>query len=235
MNPDIDFRLIPDIKRFQNRRETPKDQAANEQFESIKLSILDRDRFICQGCGLYTYAGEDRAPGGYFEVHHVDHNHANNHPENLVTVCPFCHLVFHVGFAGQTNRAQAIWMDTLSQTQLNRYCHLLFLSMHRDDTYAGQARRQYRDLQDQQHDLPGPYATLQDNLGRLGPTLAQLAKRTIDYDQRATGFEQFRILPNYEAYTDAIGYWSSEVFDQIPASEWDALTAAARNKIKEAA
>ena len=34
----------------------------------------------------------------WMEVHHADGDYKNNSVDNLVTLCPFCHSCFHIGF-----------------------------------------------------------------------------------------------------------------------------------------
>ena len=64
---------------------------ADVQFRRVRPEVLRRDRYTCRGCG--AWGGRLRV-----QVHHRDNDHQNNSPENLVTLCVFCHAVFHAGF-----------------------------------------------------------------------------------------------------------------------------------------
>jgi len=55
---------------------------------AYRQAIRRRDNFTCQFCG-YKNNGEKRE----LDVHHIDGDpkRKNNHPDNLITLCRFCH------------------------------------------------------------------------------------------------------------------------------------------------
>lgn len=53
----------------------------------FKQMIRERDNQTCQRCGV-TRAEH----GKTLEVHHIDHDKANNDPANLATVCASCNV-----------------------------------------------------------------------------------------------------------------------------------------------
>ncbi len=55
--------------------------AHDREFGGNRSIALERDNFECQVC----HAGER------LHVHHLDLNHSNNAPDNLITLCIFCH------------------------------------------------------------------------------------------------------------------------------------------------
>ncbi len=55
-------------------------------FYAVRPSILERDENRCVKCGLTLE----------LEVHHIE-GYANNQPENLVTLCCFCHGIAPMG------------------------------------------------------------------------------------------------------------------------------------------
>jgi hypothetical protein len=61
-------------------------------WKETRRVVLERDAYTCQGCGFTSPA--------WMEVHHIDGNYKDNSVSNLVTLCPFCHSCFHIGFAG---------------------------------------------------------------------------------------------------------------------------------------
>lgn len=77
--------------------------------------IIKRDKYTCKACGFQSRR--------FMEVHHRDHNHNNNAPENLATICPLCHMSMHMGRAGAQGEAVLIWLDpthqALDQASLN--------------------------------------------------------------------------------------------------------------------
>ena len=59
--------------------------------ETLKRSIRERDRYICQLCGR----------GSVIQVHHIDYDKKNCNPNNLITLCKRCH--------SKTNYKRSYW------------------------------------------------------------------------------------------------------------------------------
>lgn len=53
--------------------------------KTLKRSIRERDKYICQLCGASQGNRE-------FSVHHIDYDKKNCNPRNLITLCLKCHL-----------------------------------------------------------------------------------------------------------------------------------------------
>jgi 5-methylcytosine-specific restriction endonuclease McrA len=68
--------------------------------KTLKRSIRERDRYICQSCGALQ---GDTA----FDVHHIDFDKANSDPANLVTLCHSCH--------SKTSITRAPWMKRMRE------------------------------------------------------------------------------------------------------------------------
>lgn len=118
----LDLRLSVKTSMF---RENDKDSGeADREFKAARLAVLARDRYTCQGCGLVTRGGDGKS--GFFEVHHIDDNHHNNHPNNLVTICPFCHSVKHFALAHIQERGFFVPSRGVSQRVLNRLTMLFW-------------------------------------------------------------------------------------------------------------
>lgn len=124
--------LILGVKLKTHRKDDDASLEADAAFREIHGKVLKRDNMTCQGCGMKTKAAASRPSGG-FEAHHIDDDHANNAPENLVTLCPFCHAVFHVGNAGNRDVGSIIWLPGISQADLNILCHVLFILMRQGE------------------------------------------------------------------------------------------------------
>lgn len=86
-----------------------------EWYDTIRPSILKRDKYTCQKCGLkhrktYVFIANEKPfiiPKNevqewqndyskvytvFLQVAHLDHNEKNNDPLNLLSLCPGCHL-----------------------------------------------------------------------------------------------------------------------------------------------
>ncbi len=70
------------------------------KWRKIRREILKRDNYTCRACGIRSEK--------YMEVHHINGDHTDNRPENLVTLCPMCHAVFHAGITGIQRRGTLI-------------------------------------------------------------------------------------------------------------------------------
>ena len=57
-------------------------------FDGMEEKILGRDNHQCQICGQKKHIG----------IHHWDENKKNNTYWNLLTLCPGCHRLTHLGF-----------------------------------------------------------------------------------------------------------------------------------------
>ncbi len=53
---------------------------------TLKLSILERDRYKCRICRKHQVELNEKLC-----VHHIDYNKKNCNPENLITLCRSCH------------------------------------------------------------------------------------------------------------------------------------------------
>ena len=54
----------------------------SSQWKTLRRSILERDRFTCQDCGIITTT---------LEVDHINSDPSNNSPANLQSLCRPCH------------------------------------------------------------------------------------------------------------------------------------------------
>ncbi len=91
----------------------------DSRWRRIRKEILERDDYTCQACGIRSEK--------YMEVHHINGDHTDNRPENLATLCPMCHAVFHVGITGIHRRGTLV-VSPLPQLDLIKLArsHALF-------------------------------------------------------------------------------------------------------------
>lgn len=81
------------------------DEYSVDWTETLKRSIRERDRYICQLCSKQQ---GDRA----FNVHHIDYDKKNCNPYNLITLCHRCH--------SKTNYDREYWIDFFGKLKLKQ-------------------------------------------------------------------------------------------------------------------
>ncbi len=70
--------------------------------ETLKRSIRERDKYICQICGKNQIIELENI-GKKLAIHHTDYDKKNNDPKNLITLCNNCH--------SKTNWNKNYWIE----------------------------------------------------------------------------------------------------------------------------
>lgn len=218
--------LIPGVKLGVWRRDDPQRQENDREYALIRRSVLERDSFTCQWCSFQSVpdrkaGGSTLLASGYLEEHHLDDNHANNDKSNLATICPFCHMVFHIGFAGHQGRAKMIYMPWLTQEQLSLLVNGLAVAVSRGGELGDDAESLLIWL----NALDGPIAqTFGDAMtdpASLATALMGLHKKNPKlYAHRNRALAHVRVLPAYQMFDTAVQWWSEKSW--IPSQKWAA-------------
>lgn len=117
------------------RRNDPNAAAADEEFDNeLKTAVRRRDKSRCQACGLAVKFDPEHAYG--LEIHHIDHNHANNQMDNLVLLCPMCHQILTLSEIARSSRIESkimklIYLPQISQEDLNLLSWGLAVTLYR--------------------------------------------------------------------------------------------------------
>lgn len=94
-------------------QEWRQDEGLPENWESIRRTALFRDGYTCYYCGFTS--------AKYMHVHHKAGKHYDNSPDNLITLCPFCHSCLHIGHAGINRMGSLLLLyQEMEQAKLNR-------------------------------------------------------------------------------------------------------------------
>lgn len=123
--------LVLSVKTKKGRYEDENAAEADDAFASARMTVANRDKLRCQACTATTIIprGADRQTSevmGYLEIHHIDDDHHNNDPSNLIVLCPFCHATQHIGNAGHRDAGWVIYAPFITQENLNLLMHVVF-------------------------------------------------------------------------------------------------------------
>jgi intracellular multiplication protein IcmJ len=221
MSREIELRL--GVKRGLWRRNDPHAAISSEEFSAIRQVVLSRDGHTCQaqGCGFVSKPKQNSL-STWLEVHHVNDDHADNRPENLVTLCALCHAVFHIGLAGVDNRGCLIMAPHISQADLNHLARTLFMAMLGDEpALRDTARADYDKLLAARNMVEATFGAGMSNPSVLGALLL-----TLSDEQHAVVSKIFepefglRLLPIPEGYGEKrLTAWAG-AYKAIPPSSW---------------
>ncbi|MBE0467904.1 MAG: HNH endonuclease [Methyloprofundus sp.] len=197
-------------------------------YAHARPQILEKDEFTCRCCGFQSKPDKEAksvtslAYSGYLEVHHVDDDHGNNEMTNLMTVCPYCHQVFHFGFAGYRNAGFLVDLPEIDQATLNLMMHAVGISIHRRDEYSKTALSFYNDV------LKKLKYRLEDRLGEGASDPAALSQAlsvsgTKAYQNMDELLSGIRLVPNVDTldtpFAKHIEYWSAN--SMMESEQWN--------------
>jgi intracellular multiplication protein IcmJ len=106
------------VKRKLWRKDDEHSALTEESFAKTRTEILARDDQTCRFCKFKV--------SKYQELHHLDGDHLNNDPSNLVTICNLCHQVFHLGMCAMQNGGFIAAIPELTQTEVNNIVRAIY-------------------------------------------------------------------------------------------------------------
>lgn len=215
--------LTPSVKTTLSRHDDALANEADRKYAEVRARALELGQYTCAYCGFASQPVLSQGhltleASGYLEVHHKDNDHHNNALDNLQPVCPFCHMVFHVGFAGQQQRGYLAFVPHLNQVEMNLLSNLmgvvLFRPAHPLQREAIKLSNLFQSLRADQFWGEGS-----SDLSVLSQALVFLQERQL-YEQRERAFEHLLIVPRLEAFPKAIQFWSTHVW--LGGEDWPA-------------
>lgn len=199
----------------------PNSDPENRDFRELMRTRLARFQMQCSGCG-FKDVGTKALPEGFLGVHHLNHNHADNRPDNLFPICVICHDILHIGFAPDHDRGEVlIGDDLLSQVELTNIVRTCMVAAHNQQGYAESAEAMYAQLRDSlwastRAVMPAAYTGSVRSFGEM--------LQSGFYDSQISGtsaaLSRVRYLPRLTGYQSAAGHWAATTYAAIPESEW---------------
>lgn len=222
--------LVPGIKTLLAREHDPQAADADHAYAQKRLTILKRDRYRCVACGFpappeRTAQSGSLAASGYLEVHHVDNDHRNNENDhNLISLCPFCHSVHHIGFGGAHKRITLAVIPWLTQEQVNLLCNLCGVAMARREKGQGErlarrAEQLYRTMQQMSSPMEELFGC--SDVSVLSGALSILHRSSPAlYVERGRALWPVRVIPTLAAFNEAVDWWSTRTW--LSGENWEA-------------
>lgn len=188
---------------------------ADKRFVQVRQSILERDHHACRFCNFRSLK--------YQEVHHVDDNHGNNRPDNLMTACCLCHLCFHLGMAGIRKAGTVIWCPEITQADISNLCRSIFVAVSNRGKYEEPARKLYQSLEARAAIVKEELGDGAADPGYIGQAFLEMSAE--QYASRGQRLPGLRLLPKMSAFGKQIAYWQSEpnAYGKLTDVDWDKL------------
>jgi intracellular multiplication protein IcmJ len=211
------------VKKSLWRREDPESGGKPTVPPDIRKLVIERDRGGCAHCG---FAAEK-----WQEIHHLDDDHHNNDPNNLATLCPWCHGCHHVGFMGMSGKMRLIHLPGIRQTTIFHFVRILFVGAaidFDDKMKIGSACRSlYGILASRTKDVVAAFGPESDNPAGLGNILLE---NEVPEDRIAG----FRLIPEKgKVWQPLVQYWARSVFADHPPLIWAGVLSQIEKKLNE--
>lgn len=201
-----------------------------DDYEQARPQVLRRDKMTCQFCGFKSIGDNEKKKNtlfysGFLEVHHLDDDHSNNSLDNLVTACPFCHSVFHSGFAGHQNGAKIAFMPYLKQEEISLLFNLLAVIHHTEESEYHEIKEEIIALFDY---FSGVSETIVEGLSdaaTMGSVLVGLQiKNPKEYEKINSILWGLRLIPDIksDAFKKAADYWKTNGV-WVQEAQWEGI------------
>lgn len=203
------------VKRPLWRKDDEHGHLDGAAFTTARESVFKRDNYACRYCGFKATKHQ--------EIHHIDGDHHNQEPTNLLTVCNLCHQVHHLGMSGARNAGFIAALPELTQIEVNHIARACLVAQ----------RLGNRDIADR---LTGLYALMQARSDGLknafnhdisSPLL--LAELLASWDEqryagRDTSLAVLRLVPTEAAFSAGqLDYYAQNLKKPFSADNWSAL------------
>jgi len=225
--------LIPSVRRETFRFHDNSKPVAPGYVKNKPLA-LQRDRFTCQGgffsVSLGKHFDKSVSPNSleysrYLIPHNIDGNHENNDLANLITLCPFCHSVFHAGCVSNANEMKVIFYPWLSQAQINLMVNLLIsCQANKESEYSDTAKLLYEhfDSHFMYADSKKFFEQGMSEASNTGSSLVSLFYKSPQaYARRGELLAGLRFFPVEDMFIEAGAAWVDEWPNE---AEWSRLS-----------
>lgn len=216
--------------------------AQDRPAQKLRESVARQPRFHgrCHFCDVAFGSGEQ------YEVHHLDGDHTNEDPANLVPACVLCHAPFHLDLVARRWKDRAgyiIFLPEVSQAHLNNLLQVIAIAkieqMRQGSRMQGPPEASVAAPDSPVLHVTSLYIALtrrasvvehlpDGTVGRPGlsrpATLARVLTEMsdADYAQRETLLHGLRYLPDETVMLEEAKQWKEDgaAFSRLDVSEW---------------
>src|SRR5579872_671394 len=185
---------------------------SDKAFEPLAKRIYERDQYTCQYCGFQAQE--------FQEIVNLDANYLNNKSSNMITACCFCTQVLFLQAVGlnEMSGGQMIYLPELSQSDLNSFCHVLFVAMGNTTGFQEGAQTIYRSLRFRSQIIENKFGSGSSNPAVFGQLL-------IEYNENHPGaslekvLEDVRVLPSFTKFKTQLDTWAEAALKELEEKE----------------
>lgn len=183
---------------------------ADPAFQKFAQKVLERDQYTCQYCGFSANKNLD--------VINRDSDYRNNKLDNLITACSLCAQCFFLEAVGkgEFGGGNLVYLPTMSQSELNALCHVLFTATITGSSYSIQAKNIYRGLRLQSQIIEKEVGEGFSNpflYGRLMIEIENEASKKL----HETLLPHIRLLPDIGRFAQQVKEWTNDSLEWLSA------------------
>lgn len=204
--------IIPGIGRSaRDARSSPSAEGDGKSLTpELKQKIFERDNHTCQCCGFKS--------AKYQDIHFLNGSIDDIKPNNMATVCIFCHQCFNLDLVSEMRSGVLIWLPEIEQATLHHIARAVYVARISQGPIADAARRSLDVLMQRRDEV-------RRRLGTDDPfILATVLKDYISqksYQGRAAKLEGIRLFPldrriiresdlEFNQFPQILAYWRSK-------------------------
>ncbi len=191
----------------------------------LRQKLYDRDAHTCRCCGFRSQK--------YQDIHYLNGVRTDLRPENLATLCIFCHQCFNLDQVGAMRSGVLVWLPEIEQSALHHIARAIYVARISQGPVAEAARRALDILMQRREDARARMGT--DDPAILAMVLRDYISERA-YEMKDKKLEGIRLLPldrriikeadlEFNQFPQILAYWRSKdgPFSGRQPKDWAAI------------
>ncbi|PJB71568.1 MAG: type IV secretion protein DotN [Alphaproteobacteria bacterium CG_4_9_14_3_um_filter_47_13] len=203
--------IIPGIARSARSARTSSSAESGQKLTpELRQKIFERDGHSCQCCGFRSVKYQDV----YFRNGIV----SDPRPDNMATLCIFCHQCFHLDSVSEMRSGVLIWLPEIEQTDLHHIARAVYVARISQGPIADAARRSLEVLMHRREEARRRLGT--DDPFILATVLRDYITQK-SYESRKVKLEGLKLFPldrriikesdlEFNQFPQILAYWRSK-------------------------